>query len=303
MKSVTETLREVKHRTRRTVKQGETVKTVEKVRVKRVKTRTKSAAKPNGVILYRGPSLLDGKPIVSVAVGLARTSKNAKTGRGTIQTYILADDGLDPIQAIKADKDVSICGQCPHRGGSCYVNVTQAPLAIYRAVQARKYPAFKAKRHARLFAGRYVRLGSYGDPAAVPLSVWKNVCDLASHWTGYTHQWRTCEAGFARLCMASVETPAQRLEALEKGYRTFRVRLPEQPIEQGEFVCPASEEAGKRLTCMECKACSGAKVGGKNATPVIIFHGPNIAANWKLRLYRQAVAEAQAEESRRISLL
>jgi hypothetical protein len=303
MKSVTEKVREVKVRTRRTVKRGETVKTVEKVRVSRVKTRTKSAAKPNGVILYRGPSLLDGRPVVCVAVGLARRSKNAKTGKGAIQTYILGDDGLDPIQAIKADRDVSICGQCPHRGGSCYVNVTQAPLSIYRAVQAGTYPRYNAKRHGRLFAGRYVRLGSYGDPAAVPLPVWEDICGLASHWTGYTHQWRTCEAGFARLCMASVETPAQRLEALEKGYRTFRVRLPEEGIQQGEFICPASEEAGKRLTCEECGACNGAKPGGKNATPVIFFHGPDIAANWKLRLYRQAVAEAQAADSRRINLL
>jgi hypothetical protein len=305
MASVTETLREVKHRTRRTVKRGETVKTVEKVRVKRVRTRTRKAAagRPNGVILYRGPSLLDGHPIVCVAVGLARSSKNAKTGKGTIQTYILGDDRLDPIQAIKADKDVSICGNCPHRGGNYYVNVTQAPLAIYRAVQSGKYPTYKAKRHAQLFAGRYVRLGSYGDPAAVPLHVREEVCGLASHWTGYTHQWRTCETGYARFCMASVETPAQRLEALEKGYRTFRVRLPEQPIEQGEVICPASEEAGRRLTCEECGACSGAKAGGRNVTPVIYFHGPNIAANWKLRLYRQAVAEAQAEDTRRISLL
>src|SRR4051812_13937600 len=110
MKSVTERVREVKVRSRRTLEQGDKVKTVEKVRVKRETTRTETRGKPNGVILYRGPSLLDGRPIVCVAVGLARPSKNAKTGKGTVQTYILGDDGLDPIQAIKADADVSICG-------------------------------------------------------------------------------------------------------------------------------------------------------------------------------------------------
>jgi hypothetical protein len=36
--------------------------------------------KPNGAILYRGPSLLDGAPIVAIVTGLASTSANAKTG-------------------------------------------------------------------------------------------------------------------------------------------------------------------------------------------------------------------------------
>src|SRR5262245_54038294 len=61
----------------------------------KVKVKVKKP-RPNGVVLYRGPSLLNGKPIVCVAVGLTRRSKNQKTG-GAIQTYILGDDGLDPI--------------------------------------------------------------------------------------------------------------------------------------------------------------------------------------------------------------
>jgi hypothetical protein len=276
MESLTERVRSVKGR--KTFQQGDKVKTVERVRVDRQRTRRPSRGKPNGVILYRGSSLLGSEKIVCAATGLSRKSKNPETG-AAIQTYILADNGEDPIRAVKSGGDASICGDCPHRGGSCYVNVTQAPLAIYRAVQAGTYPDYGAKKYARLFAGRYIRLGSYGDPAAVPLGVWEEVCGRASDWTGYTHQWRTYDRGYARFCMASVETPAQREEALAMGYRTFRVRLPEQGIEPGEFVCPASEEAGRRLTCDECKACSGAKSGGKHATPVIIFHGPDIAAN------------------------
>jgi hypothetical protein len=254
--------------------------------------------RPNGVILYRGPSLLDSKPIVAVAVGLVRKSKNAKTGPGTVSTYILADDGENPVEAVKSGRDASICGYCPHRGGTCYVNVTQAPVAIYRPAQAGKYPRFSLRRHAKLFRGRYVRLGSYGDPAAVPLSVWEKVCGLAGHWTGYTHQWRTCPAGYARFCMASVETPAERQQAIAMGYRTFRVRLANEPVENGEFVCPASKEAGKRLTCEQCKACSGSMSGGNNATPVVIFHGPDIANNFMLRKYVQTLAQIHAEEAK-----
>jgi hypothetical protein len=117
MVSVTETVRAVKVRTRKTVRQGNKVKTVERVRVKREATRTTVKArkeKPNGVILYRGPSLLDGKRIVVVATGLARRSKNPKTGN-LVQTYILADQGEDPIRAWLNGGDESICGTCPPR--------------------------------------------------------------------------------------------------------------------------------------------------------------------------------------------
>src|SRR5262249_14932544 len=144
--------------------------------------------------------------------------------------------------------------------------------------------------HLDYFRDRFVRLGSYGDPAAVPLDVWEMVCGAAAHWTGYTHQWKTCDVSYARYCMASVETPGQRLDAIARGFRTFRVRLPNQPLEEGEFVCPASEEAGRRLRCDECKACSGAKATGKAATPAIYFHGSSIAGNRTLRMYERTMS-------------
>src|SRR5919205_567706 len=126
---------------RRTVKRGDRVKTVERVRVERKATRSTVRGKPQGVILYRGPSLLDGSPIVCVAVGLARKSKNPKTGNA-VQTYILADNGEDPVKAWQNGGDRAICGDCPHRGSTCYVNIVQAPLAIYRAYRRGTYPRF-----------------------------------------------------------------------------------------------------------------------------------------------------------------
>jgi hypothetical protein len=122
---------------------------------------------------------------------------------------------------------------------------------------------------------------------------------VAGTHTGYTHQWKACDPAFARLCMASVETPAQREAAMALGYRTFRVRLPEQPVEPGEFTCPASAEAGKRLTCEECGACGGAKPGTRQASPTILFHGSSIAGNRTLRMYRQTMDRLQAEEAGR----
>src|SRR4051812_46786701 len=102
MFSVTEKLRTVKSRVRKTVKRDGKVTRTERVHVEKTRTRrtVKAAGKPNGLILYRGPSLLDGKPIVVVAIGFARKSKNLKTGN-MLGTYILADNGEDPIQALK----------------------------------------------------------------------------------------------------------------------------------------------------------------------------------------------------------
>jgi hypothetical protein len=73
-----------------------------------------------------------------------------------------------------------------------------------------------------LFAGRGIRLGAYGDPAAVPARIWEAATARAAFWTGYTHQWRICDPIFARWCMASCETKVEREEARALGYRTFR---------------------------------------------------------------------------------
>ena len=43
------------------------------------------ATNPNGRILYEGPSMLDGAPIVVIATGFAERTANAKTG-SMIQT-------------------------------------------------------------------------------------------------------------------------------------------------------------------------------------------------------------------------
>jgi hypothetical protein len=154
----------------------------------------RNAPKPNGLILYRGPSKLDGKPIVVVAVGLADRSTNTKTG-GMIQTYILADQGLKPSEATKADQDSSVCGLCPAKGKggkgrTCYVNLGQGPRAVYdKLYSAKPYDKYDKRKasHRALFKGRRLRFGTYGDPAAVPMPVWKPFLSIVSGWTGYTH--------------------------------------------------------------------------------------------------------------------
>lgn len=229
---------------------------------------------PNGIVLYRGPSMIDGAPIVAIATGFAGKSRNAKTG-DMIQTWILRDD-VSPVQAIKTGQDESICGDCMHRpsnGGSCYVKVFQAPRSVWESDKRGIYPmAADLETIANAGAGRVVRLGSYGDPAAVPVAIWKVFTSRAEAWTGYTHQWRS-SPDLAPYCMASVDNEGEAITARSNGWRTFRIRVAGARIAlREEFICPASEEAGRKTDCASCKACMGTS-GKARVSPVIIAHG------------------------------
>jgi hypothetical protein len=253
--------------------------------------KNKPAKKPSGYIIYRGPSLLDGKPIVVVAI--TKESKNKKTG-GMVQTYIMADNGKSPVESAQSLEDVSVCGDCKHRrgvinpetgkGGPCYVNLGQGARSVMDGVMRGIYPEiFYALADCTwelmdAVVGRKVRLGTYGDPAAVPAWVWELLLQDAAGHTGYTHQWASGKADHVKQwCMASADTMDEFAAAKFAGWRTFRVRDVNASGAEGlqyvnEMICPASEEAGKRLTCDTCMACSGG-IDSKKASVTIIVHG------------------------------
>lgn len=223
----------------------------------------------NGYILYEGPSLLDGAPIVVIATGFESASANGKTG-DMIQTWIIRSD-IAPHHAVKTGDDASICGQCIHRPGMraqvlasgapfvpCYVKTFQAPLSVYNAYKRGRYPHATLAEIASLCAGRMVRFGSYGDPAAAPIAIWEAAASEALGWTGYTHQWRTIGAGWARLVMASADSLADMAGAHAMGYRTFRVtERAFENVKGKETVCPASKEKAAVTNCAACRACMG----------------------------------------------
>lgn len=210
------------------------------------------------VIVYEGPSAMDGKPIVCILTGFTGT-KNPKTGQ-MVQSWILRQD-IDPISATRNGEDSSICGDCVHRRDlttgkrSCYVNLL-GPNGVYKAWRRGNYQA-RGRCDARRLQGRSLRVGSYGDPAMLPLEIWRDLCDNAKQWTGYTHQWQWCDPGFADICMASVETDAEQEQAEALGYRCFRVNKSVALQKRGLIVCPASDEGGKRTTCDQCHLCQG----------------------------------------------
>jgi hypothetical protein len=214
----------------------------------------------NGAVLYQGPSVLDGQPIVVILTGLATGSHNRKTGK-MIQSWILRAD-VSPAEAVKSGQDSSICGDCKHRrnqGGACYVVVEQGPLQVYKAWQRGSYADWTKAMPAGALSGKRVRFGSYGDPAAVPYAVWRRVREQRiAGWTGYTHQWRRPEAARLRnFVMASVDTQAEAAEANRLGWRYFRVSTRGETATKTEAYCPASEEMGKRTTCEKCCLCQG----------------------------------------------
>lgn len=225
---------------------------------------------PVGAVLWRGPSLLDGKPVAAVATGLVRPSSNRSTGPA-VQVWFIRSH-LHPVRARRTGGDSSVCGDCLHRSaGTCYVQVWREVAQVYRSMRRRLYPDLTPDL-LTLLRGRTIRYGAYGDPACVPAEVAAMLHAVAGTWLSYTHQW--ADPRFQELkayCMASVDSPEQREAALSLGWKTFRVRTHDEPLLPGEFVCPKSEEAGHRLFCLQCGACSGGVWRGE-ATPACGLH-------------------------------
>jgi len=230
-------------------------------------------------------SQFNNAPIVLVFTGFAKTSANAKTG-DMIQSWIL-DRRDNPVKISKDCKDKSICGDCPQRhskGGGCYVTLMHGPRAVYAAYKRGNYTKldFENAGHLKLlkkvFKTTSLRIGSYGDPTALPYSFWEKFISVfgVKQWTGYTHSWRkNTNQSFKNILMASADNESEASLAQKKGWRTFRVRGPEDPILSKEFQCPASNEENKRLSCDECLSCYGTKQDAKAqaANVTIISHG------------------------------
>ena len=200
---------------------------------------------------------------VIIATGFSKASDNRKTG-DMIQIWILCK-AEDPVTAIRTGLDRIICGNCRHRGHevdgrfgverTCYVNEGQAPLGIWKAWKAGRYPTLQFM---DIFAGRKVRFGAYGDPTHIPLSLALAIAGVASGHTGYTHQWRKPSLqGWKQILMASVDSVAELVIARSMGWSTFRVTS-DSNHEATESLC-ASDRDG--TPCADCLACAGVRGG------------------------------------------
>jgi len=228
-------------------------------------------------IAYEGPSNIDKKPImVLVQVG----SRNDKTG-GMTQTYIMRSD-IDPIKASRIGEDYSICGNCPHRGvanptknsgwadrRACYVNLLHGPNGKYKAYKKGSYQKMDIHSVGKAIAGTNLRIGTYGDPSAVPQEVWDILISYADGHTAYTHgDTNPSPVNF----MTSADSYEQAQDSWAKGERTFRILNSILDLDKdNEFLCPATKEGGQRTTCDKCGLCAGTSVRAKSVGAVV--HG------------------------------
>lgn len=241
-------------------------------------------SKSNGLVLFEGISKLDNTtPIVVIATGLQRPSRNEKTG-DMIQTWILRQD-VPPHEAAHSGQDTAICGDCPLtkllddngiklRSRRCYVETQNAPQQVWYAWRRGTYPTLDSSNR-QLFRGRKLRIGAYGDPVACPLSIWSNLIRLSDGWTGYTHQWRQRRFWrFKRYVMASCENRQDHESASKLGWRTFTTA--EKPG-LGQITCPNSTHG---VQCADCNLCSGQSTRAKSIT-IPPHGGKAIMSAWK----------------------
>lgn len=159
---------------------------------------------PNGVIVYDGPSTINGAPIVVVLTSLRGKSTNEKTTGDALplaQTYVIPRamlQGMAPggrgaaawFQNLAAGRDYAACGACELRPAAvaaakargmpapdqCYV--LNGPMDVAQAIVNGTYRTVDLATAAgyvrdMLAAGRIagVRGGSWGDPGAAPFAV------------------------------------------------------------------------------------------------------------------------------------
>ena len=228
----------------------------------------------NTFIIYEGPSMLDGLDIVVLISGFKTRSKNDKTG-DMFQTWILVKD-IHPVEAAKMGLDVSICGDCirrPIHENTCYVQLCKAVTSMWRAYKYDRYEKVTPAQVADMISNhkrtKKLRIGSYGDPLAVPSEVFKPLIDVAESFTGYTHQVKRANKEWSRYVMASADTKQQALEYQAAGYRTFRVRAEKSTLLPNEIACPASKEAGRVSSCAKCNLCMGTTSKSKKSVAII----------------------------------
>lgn len=243
------------------------------------------------IVIYKGPSALDGAPVVCIAT---LNSTNAKTGP-MVQTWIMRADE-NPLEASAQGHDSSVCGDCPRRhslGGDCYVTLGQAPCSVWAHWAKHGSPGanwHRLEHRTRLRAAAMehgLRLGSYGDPAAVPTYIWRWVMRRLTPrlHTGYTHQWsRDLAPWYRDNLMASCDSIADAERARVAGWRYFLAVHPEDTrlvVALGRTVeCPA-DRAHKPRTCETCGICDGAQGRPSRTSVYLVEHGARSGAKHK----------------------
>ena len=203
-----------------------------------------------------------------VITGFKKKSDNRKTGE-MLQTYLLDKATLTSEPKVFGTK----CAECP-MVSKCYVN--QDKMSVRRTLkklingEACSYKFSTLEEVLPLLRGQRVRLGTYGDPSALPLHDLKKICEVSQGWTGYTHFWKEIASNYSLYLMASVEDLSGELLAHSLGYLTFRVLLKEDEtleVSSKSIQClnVENDKTLVSLQCVDCLICSGTKGRGKKS--------------------------------------
>ena len=265
-------------------------------RASRVKNRDHVTA-PNSRIVARWIGV-DGDAIILTVSGLLTPSVNGKTS-DMLQAIIMPED-LMPSDAIKTGQDAIVCGGCPLRPGSdgdgptCYVWTWRGPDGVWRATHGTDTvrsitdtiaplrgcsdPSVGHNRNVCESRSHTtdrpvpIRLGTWGDPALIPLPILRELAAPGRLSTGYSHQWKTCDPEYRRWLMASIDggnAEADRAEANARGWSTYRVRAKGEAPLPGSVECPYTGRADS-VTCSTCGLCCGSEswLNGKPRKPL-----------------------------------
>jgi hypothetical protein len=157
-------------------------------------------------------------------------------------------------------------------------------------------------------AGESIRLGTYGDPAMMPAYLWRSLLIDANWNAGYTHQWREAWAAEHRaFLMASCDSAADVNLANASGWRTFTV-VPNDGqhrrragdlaavVRAPVALCPASYQAGQKVTCSSCPiGCNGADGASPIRHVYIPAHGPVTSTRAHKNSARKNWAEVESK--------
>ena len=239
---------------------------------------------PRTVVLWAGPSRLDGEPIMVVASCVRVPSENWKT-EDMIQVAIMSQNHA-PMDAWRLGLDGSVCPtSCIHRSrprggrGSCYVNKSRLrntwnAAHTYLTEHGKDGRIEPDHLPSGYFAFAHMRFGMEGDPSAIPLCVWRYLAARVARWTGYTADWSNLSGGWSDLFMASVSSAPGMRRAKSTGWRpffsSFNPKDDAAAIAAGLRHCLAESHG---IGCSRCGGCDGNQKGHKRAGYYLPTHG------------------------------
>ena len=225
-----------------------------------------------------------GEALFVFTLGKTRNAKIADSRELVLQTYSysrqqfeLANIGHQITMDSFFKADQAVCFDCPFsQNRGCYTAKIEQYMGFLSSLRSigkkqqwediPEYSDSIAQQIVNMAKGRYVRLGTYGEPSLIPLPLMSQVCGASKSWTGYTHQYMR-KPEYAPYLMASLHSDRQMTYAERLGFRAFIAS--KERLAKPFVNCPASNEAGFKSTCSACGLCSG--TSGKGSKSVWIL--------------------------------